>query len=271
MPELPEVETVARSLAPLVEGQTVMRVRILDRARLELPTRRLARRHLIRVFRLGKEVLLELAKTSSRRSCWLGVHLRMTGRLLWRPDRDAAELPHVRAIFELDRGQLVFQDTRRFGTLTLYDALDMAQPAGLDPTTGAFTVEALRAQLARGSGAQLLKPWLLRQDRLVGIGNIYAAEIPHHAGLGPHRTVGSLHRAEIGRLHLAIREVLTAAIDACGTTFSDFQSGRGVEGSYQQHLRVYGREGEPCPRCGATIEKLTQQQRSTFYCPGCQR
>lgn len=286
MPELPEVETVARSLAPLVEGQQVLRARVLDKARLgDLPTRRVTGRRLARVFRLGKEVLLELAlagpsknvaagpapAAEKRNTLWLGVHLRMTGRLLWRPERDAEALPHLRAAFELEQGQLVFQDTRRFGTLRLYDSLEAAQPTGLDPTSEAFTVAALGELLARGSGTQLLKPWLLRQDRLVGIGNIYAAEIPHHAGLDPRREVGSLSRREIDRLHRATREVLAAAIAACGTTFSDFQSGRGVTGSYQQYLRVYGREGESCARCGGTVEKLQQQQRSTFFCSGCQR
>jgi formamidopyrimidine-DNA glycosylase len=270
LPELPEVETVARSLAPLIEGRQLQRTQVLDRARLELPTRRLARRELSRVFRVGKEVLLEL-RSAAGQALWLGVHLRMTGRLLWRPAADAAELPHLRVVFELAGGQLVFQDTRRFGTLRLYDSLADAQPAGLDPTSSAFTVAALTELLARGSGKQLLKPWLLRQDRLVGLGNIYAAEIPHHAGLDPRRAVGSLSRAEITRLHRAICEVLAAAIEACGTTFSDFQSGRGVTGSYQQYLRVYGREGESCPRCGQIVQRLVQQQRSTFFCQGCQR
>ncbi|NJN63501.1 MAG: hypothetical protein HC882_00595 [Acidobacteria bacterium] len=113
---------------------------------------------------------------------------------------------------------------------------------------------------------QPLKTWLLRQDRLVGIGNIYASEILHEAGLDPFRAGGELEPVETRRLHRALKAVLRRAIRYCGTTFSDFQDAHGVTGSYQTRLRVYGREGEPCKRCGAPIVRVSQAQRSTYYC-----
>ena len=121
-----------------------------------------------------------------------------------------------------------------------------------------------------GTSAQPLKAWLLRQDRLVGLGNIYASEILHAARLSPFAGAGSLNGREVRRLHSATRRILQRAIRNCGTTFSDFQDARGASGSYQRLLAVYGRDGEGCRRCRATIERVVQQQRSTFYCPGCQ-
>ena len=111
---------------------------------------------------------------------------------------------------------------------------------------------------------------MLRQDRLVGLGNIYASEILYRARLSPLRAAGSLSAAEIRRLHSATRAILTWAIEASGTTFSDFQDARGIGGSYQQYLAVYGRDGQCCGRCREPIVRFVQQQRSTFHCPGCQ-
>ena len=148
-----------------------------------------------------------------------------------------------------------------------YTAREGAAPDGVEPLSPELT-PAVYAGLLDGS-AQPLKPWLLRQDRLVGLGNIYASEILHAARLSPFREAGSLDRNEVRRLHGATRRILERAIRACGTTFSDFQDARGVEGSYQRYLAVYEREGRPCRRCRAPIERVVQQQRSTYYCPQC--
>lgn len=285
MPELPEVETVARQLAPLVAGRRVARLLIHDRAKLARPGVRLAERRVGRVLRVGKRVLIELLPVAAEgagtaaavaRSAvegdalWLAVHLRMTGRLVF-GDGPPADAPraHVRAELVLDRGVVSFIDPRRFGTFEWLRALDEAAPPAVDPTEEAFTPECLAA-LLQGS-PQPLKTWLLRQDRLVGIGNIYASEILWHARLSPFRAAGRLKREEIGRLHAATRAVLAAAIEACGTTFSDFQDAHGLTGSYQSFLAVYEREGEPCPRCGAAVARRTQAQRSTYWCPECLR
>ena len=270
MPELPEVETVARSLIDLVLGQKLIAARILDRERLSISQKRLLGRRISDVFRLGKSLLFELNRADGA-PLWLGVHLRMTGRILWCPKNDAVDLSHVRAVFQLEKGQLAFQDIRRFGTLRIYDDLASAKPSGLDPTSSAFSAGALIFLLTKGSKTQEIKPWLIRQDRLSGLGNIYASEILHWAEVAPSREIGSLKSEEIRRLYQAICDVLSAAISACGTTFSDFQNALGTVGSYQRYLRVYKREGEPCPKCGAAIVRIVQKQRSTFFCQRCQR
>lgn len=274
MPELPEVETVARTLAPLVEGQTLLRLRVLDARLGPLPLKRVRARRVGRVFRLGKQVLFELDPSSAGGPPhWLGVHLRMTGRLLWRAadDKGSVDLPQLRALFELERGTVLFQDTRRFGTIAFYEKLAAAKPEGIDPTSRAFTVDSLEAALRRGSDEQEIKPWLLRQDRLVGVGNIYASEILWHAGVAPARRLKTLKKPEIAAIWKAVGDVLAAAIEACGTTFSDFQNARGSIGSYQAYLRVYGREGEPCPSCQEPVQRRVQAQRSTYFCRRCQR
>jgi formamidopyrimidine-DNA glycosylase len=277
MPELPEVETVARQLAPLVEGRAVRGLRVRDPL-IDLGREpALAGLHVRRVFRLGKQVVLEMAREPAPGAgdggvhrAFLTVHLRMTGRLVWRPARPAGaagceRLLHLRAKLELEGGEVLFVDPRRFGTMRWLRALEEARPAGVDPLAPELTRRRL-GELLAGSG-QELKAWLLRQDRLVGLGNIYASEILFEAGLSPFRTAGSLRLEEVVRLHRALRGVLRRAIRHCGTTFSDFQGANGLTGSYQRYLKVYGREGAPCPSCGRTVMRAVQQQRSTFFCP----
>jgi formamidopyrimidine-DNA glycosylase len=267
MPELPEVETVARQLDPLIAGRRVRRARLLDRRLGKPPVASLLGHRVERVFRLGKQVAFELSRRG--RSRFMAVHLRMTGRLIWQDGRRRVEDQHLRACFDLDGGRLLFFDTRRFGTIAVVDALEEVAPSGVDPLSAELTPEAL-AELLRGS-RQAIKAWLLRQDRLVGLGNIYVCEILFQAGVAPDRAAGRLRRRAVERLHRATRDVLTRAIESCGTTFSDFQDARGLTGSYQRYLTVYAREGEPCPACGRAVRRIVQQQRSTFYCPGCQR
>jgi len=267
MPELPEVETVARQLAPMITGQRLRGLAILDRARLPVPgRRRLVGRRITRVFRSGKQIVLGLR--DRRGVLYLAVHLRMTGRLLYRPDPGRDERQHLRARFELEHGRLLFYDPRRFGTLTIRDSEEQLRPVGVEPLSDALTAARLGELL--GDSRQPLKPWLLRQDRLVGLGNIYASEILHAARLHPLRPAGSLRREEVRRLHRALRGILRRAIECCGTTFSDFQDARGLQGSFQHLLAVYGREGERCRRCGGRIARMVQQQRTSFYCPECQ-
>lgn len=269
MPELPEVETVARQLAPSVTGRTVTSFSILDVKLRDGRVPRLAGRTFRGVVRSGKQVLFELSAPPGRGApLWLAVHLRMTGRLIWEPGSRAVEREHLRARFVLDRGQLLFYDTRRFGTFRWYARAEAAAPAGLDPLTPAFTPRRL-AELV-GASRQVIKVWLLRQDRLVGLGNIYASEILHRARVSPLREARSLTSAEFRRVHDATRAILERAIDNCGTTFSDFQDAGGLEGGYGEFLAVYDRDGQPCRRCLTPIERRVQAQRSTFYCARCQ-
>ena len=272
MPELPEVETVARQLAPWATGRSIARLRFHD-SRLRVGRTPTVKGRTIRdVRRIGKQVVLELGPAKAdNRPLWLAVHLRMTGILLWSPDGPDATRPYLRATIELKppgSGAVLFVDTRRFGTFRWYRDPSRILGSAVDPLSEELTVARMR-KLLQGS-RQNLKAWLLRQDRLVGLGNIYAAEILHDCELSPLRHGDSLDANETRRLRTATRKILRRAIRNCGTTFSDFQDARGVEGSYQQFLAVYGREGQPCPRCGEPILRIVQQQRSTFYCAGCQ-
>jgi len=271
MPELPEVETVARQLASHLTGRKVRSLRILDPLLRAQSTPRLTGRKVTDVRRSGKQVLFEFAPASrSGQPLWLAVHLRMTGRLIWAPNATAeAKEDRVRARFGLDRGALLFADTRRFGTFRWFRDERKTRPVGVDPLSDAMTVERL-AEMA-GRARQNMKAFLLRQDRIVGVGNIYASEILHDARISPRRHATALRPTEIARLHGSTRKILRRAIENCGTTFSDFQDAHGMTGSYQRYLGVYDREDEACDRCGEAIRRIVQQQRSTYYCGGCQR
>lgn len=269
MPELPEVETVARQLAGSLVGCTVRGLRVYDPLLRATPTPRLGGRRVRRVERSGKRVLIELAPAPGRaRPLWMAVHLRMTGRLIWTADGCVVDRHHLRARMTLDRGAMLFIDPRRFGTFGWYGTREEAEPDGAEPLSARLTLSRFAPMLARSR--QNIKAWLLRQDRIVGLGNIYASEILHDAGISPLREAGSLDREEARRLLRSTRRILRRAIRNCGTTFSDFQDARGVTGSYQQYLAVYGRDDLPCPTCRTAIERRVQQQRSTFFCPACQ-
>jgi formamidopyrimidine-DNA glycosylase len=269
MPELPEVETVVRYLQPLVTGRVICSATAPDPLLHPFDPSRVRNVRIAGVERIGKQVVLVLERMRSSRSRWLAVHLRMTGRLSVIPRQDPLPEKHLRAWFDLGDVWLAFVDPRRFGTLQLVNTPDVLQPLGIDPLSPGFTSRQLAGLLQQSS--QELKIWLLRQDRLVGLGNIYASESLFAAGLHPQRLTGSMAPAESQALYRAVRHVLRRAIRFCGTTFSDFQYGQSQRGSFQDKLAVYGRDGLPCRRCGAQIERIVQQQRSTFYCPDCQR
>ena len=271
MPELPEVETIARQLAPALVGRRVLGLAIGDPLLRggSGSTPAVRGRRVSDVRRSGKRVLIEMGpRPRGGGPLWLAVHLRMTGRLLWQEAGSETRPERARARMRLDRGSLWFTDTRRLGTFEWCRTVEAAEPDGVDPVTPGFTPERLTVLL--GSSPQPLKTWLLRQDRIVGLGNIYASEILHAARLSPVRPAGSLDRGEVRRLHRSTRRILERAIRNCGTTFSDFQDSRGEIGSFQRYLAVYDRAGRCCRRCRVPIERIVQQQRSTFYCPSCQ-
>jgi len=203
------------------------------------------------------------------------MHLRMTGNLLYRPRGSAEGEPHMRVRMALDDGaDVLFCDVRRFGTgLVLLgdDARDdyFAARLGVEPLGEGFTVEALRAQ-ARGRRAPV-KAFLLSQERIAGVGNIYADEALFRARIHPQRPVGTLTRAQLSELRDAVVASLQAGIDARGATIDDFRHADGARGSFQDRFLVHRRAGEPCPRCGSTIEKLRAAGRGTYVCPRCQR
>ena len=271
MPELPEVETVVRQLKPYLQGRIISSLNIID-PRLETERKKdLPGRTVSDVTRLGKQIVLHLSALKKKGDfpLWLVFHLRMSGRLIMEGMNSGQREDHRRAELILDSGRLDFYDLRRFGMLKVFDDVADATPNAVDPTTDEFTARRLKALIA--DSRMEIKPWLLRQDRLVGIGNIYASEILYHSGIDPRRPVNSLTDKEIEIVHDNTRWILFKAIECCGTTFSDFQDARGDSGTFQNMLAVYGKEGQPCPQCGEPIVRIVQGQRSTFFSPRVQK
>jgi formamidopyrimidine-DNA glycosylase len=227
-------------------------------------------REILAVGRRGKYLDVELAG-----EVHLVMHLRMTGNLLLVPPGEDGDRRYVRVRLGLDDGStLLFTDPRRFGTglVLLGDAARdeyFASRLGVEPLSPDFTPEALRA-LAKGRRSPV-KAFLLSQERIAGVGNIYADEALWRARIHPLRAVGTLRRPQIEALHAAVVESLEAGIDARGATIDDFRHVDGAEGSFQDRFMVHRREGEPCPRCGTTIVKLRAAGRGTYICPHCQR
>jgi formamidopyrimidine-DNA glycosylase len=271
VPELPEVETIRRQLAPHLEGRTLLEVEILDpRWTRPVPPRavedELRGRVVERIGRAGKYLVWSLSGGR-----YLLVHLRMTGALLFDP---APEPTHTRVRFELDAGhRLVYVDPRRFGTghvlhgAAARDAY-LSQRLGIEPLTPEFTTEHLHA-IARGRSAPV-KSFVLDQRRIAGVGNIYADEALFRAGIHPLRAAGALNRSQLEALRVSIEAALLAGIEAKGATIDDFRHVDGARGSFQDQFLVHRREGEPCPRCATTIRKLVVGGRGTYVCEHCQ-
>ena len=272
MPELPEVETIRRQIAPVVEGRELTELDVLD-PRWCLPLapetvrEALEGRRVERLGRRGKYLVWELEDEA-----FLLMHLRMTGVVLLDPPPDA---PYVRVRFVLDGGahELRFCDPRRFGTGELAlgaDARDafFAARLGVEPLGDELTGEALR-RLARGRRAPV-KAFLLDQRRIAGVGNIYADEALFRARIHPLRPAGSLSRAQCEALADAIRDALGAGLAAGGATIDDFRHADGVSGGFQHEFLVHRRRGEPCPECGSTVVKFVAAGRGTYACETCQ-
>lgn len=273
MPELPEVETIRRHLAPLVEGRVLTGLEVLDPrwceplAPEEL-TRAVEGRRLRRLARRGKYLVWELDG-----EVHLLVHLRMTGTLLvGGQSRPAA---HTRVRFDFDDGaqRLVFIDPRRFGTGELAlgtDALHafLGARLGLEPFDPGFDLAHLRA-LTRISRAPV-KAFLLDQKRIAGVGNIYADEALHRARIHPLRVTGKLKPAQVAALREAVIAALEDGIEAKGATIDDFRHPDGVQGSFQDRFLVHLRAGEPCLTCGTLVRKLVVAGRGTYVCETCQ-
>lgn len=271
MPELPEVETIRRQLAPQLEGRTIRAVEILDPrwTRPEPPvTVESALRGAVveRLGRAGKYLIWSLSGDRH-----LLVHLRMTGTLLFDPDPEPV---HTRVRIELDSGhRLVYVDPRRFGTghlLASAEARDgyLAARLGIEPMTPGFTAEHLHA-MARGRRAPV-KAFLLDQRRIAGVGNIYADEALFRAGIHPLRPAGRLRAGEWARLRDGIEDALAAGIEAKGASIDDFRHLDGARGSFQDRFLVHLRAGLPCPRCGAIVRKIVVGGRGTYVCERCQ-
>lgn len=259
MPELPEVETIIRALAPRLRGVRVDSVRFLaPRVLRGAPEPELAGHTVLEVTRHGKHILLRFDHGT------LAIHLGMTGKLLV----DGDPTPYLRAEFSLDGCRLLFDDIRQFGRMawseTLPENVARLGPDPLEIEASAF-VERLRGKRVR------LKPLLLNQTFLRGLGNIYVDEALFRSGLHPLAVAGRVARRRAIALHGAIQAVLGEAIASGGSSISDYVDTEGRKGSFQQSHRVYGREGAACVVCRSEILRIVVGQRGTHFCPKCQR
>ena len=296
MPELPEVETIRRQLAPEVTGKRITSAEILDE-RLTRPAApgpiadALPGRRIQAVGRRGKYLLIELDGDGAR---FLALHLRMTGNLLLRPGDDGRvadlmevdrlggprlyesppEIQHLRARLVLDDGsELLFTDVRRFGQAILLtdDEVDgyFAARLGVEPLSSGLTAEEL-CRVAAGRTLPL-KSFLLTQSAVAGIGNIYADEALHRAGLHPLSPAGSMRREHCEALVEGLVDTLELALELRGSSIDDYRDARGEPGSMQEEFLVHTREGKPCPRCSEAIQRIVVGGRSTYFCPACQK
>ncbi len=274
MPELPEVETIRAQLAPHLEGRRLERVEILD-PRLTRPhdprevAAELDGERVTAVERRGKYLVVRFETDRA-----LLIHLRMTGSLHHAPAGALDEDPYRRAVVTLDNGSDVgYRDVRRFGTWLMLEPGELepylAVKVGPEPLERRFTTRFLTARLKNRKAP--VKAALLDQRTVAGLGNIYVDEALWFARLHPHRPAGELDDDEIRAVHRGVRRALERGIARHGATLRDYRTPDGGSGSMQHEFNVYGREGEPCPRCGTPIEKTRAGGRGTWYCPACQR
>jgi formamidopyrimidine-DNA glycosylase len=269
MPELPEVEAVARAAHRLVQGQKILACRVLHpiAVRPQFPTtlaRQVSGERIEEVERRGKYLLLRLSRG------WLVLHFRLDGQLVWFDS--GQESGHIDVALELEKGTLGFVDRRHFGRVQWLACLADSpgiRGLGMDPLSRDFDAETLEGLLARSS--RPLKLLLMDQGRIAGLGNIYASEALWHARLDPRRRSDGLATTDVRRLHKAVVYVLRRALECCLHPAPDFRDPnwwfQGLEGM----LRVYDREGERCRRCGSRIRRVEQGGRSSYFCRGCQR
>lgn len=259
MPELPEVETLRGQLAVLAVGRVIEEISVLDPKIGTLPA--LNGLMITGVARRAKELYILLHNGQS-----LNIHLRMTGRLQWQEHNDA--LPErSRVIITLDQGRIALIDLRRFATVKMVDTLVERKPAGED----IFERLNLSDLQLRAAGKRAsIKSFLLNQSIMPGMGNIYACEILHQAGLHPTRLASSLQPDEWERIGQATPLILGRAISCRGTTVSDWRDLFGAKGENQGHLQVYGRAGLACGRCGGIVQRIKLEGRGTYFCPDCQ-
>jgi formamidopyrimidine-DNA glycosylase len=279
MPELPEVEAVARTLRPLVERRKICCVHVLHPiATKPQPPAQIARlaegQRIKSVQRKGKYLWLQLA------SGIITLHFKLDGHLLWfshaKQMAEVANQPnsgvHVDVAFELDKGVLAFADQRHFGRVQAWKSVE-ACPAlaglGVDAISRDFSASRLAALLSVSK--RPLKEFLLDQTRVAGIGNIYSCESLWHARLNPFRRADSLNPSEARRLHKAIVSVLARALECCLHPPPDFRDASWWFQGLEQILRAYAREGKSCHRCGEAIKRIAQGGRSTFFCALCQK
>ncbi|MEM8753105.1 MAG: bifunctional DNA-formamidopyrimidine glycosylase/DNA-(apurinic or apyrimidinic site) lyase [Pseudomonadota bacterium] len=287
MPELPEVETVRRGLAPALEGRVISRaIQRRPDLRWPLPARfaeRLTGRRVIRLGRRSKYLLADLDPADGPAETLI-VHLGMSGRILIGGAAPGAfhreaggDGKHDHVVLEVEGGgRVVYNDARRFGAMDLWPTAEIAAhkllaSLGPEPRTNGFHGDYLAGAL-KGRMTPI-KAALLDQKIVAGLGNIYVSEALHRAGISPKRMAGSIGRPRIDRLAAEIDATIADAIEAGGSSLRDYRQADGELGYFQHAFRVYDREGAPCPveGCAGVVRRVAQAGRSSFYCPRCQR
>lgn len=282
MPELPEVEVLARHLRPVLLGKTILDVEV-RRAKVIRPTEERALKRVLTgakfsgLSRRGKYLLFDLRSPAPGRNVTVLGHLGMSGRMFV-ARRGAAWPKHAAVVLKLTGGDFIYEDTRYFGRFTL-DLTPVAE-LGPEPLDDSFPLDDFARNLKRSR--QPVKVKLLDQSLIAGVGNIYASEALFRAGISPKRAASQLSKPQTRILHQSIRAVLTEAIDCGSTVPLNFGAGKtdglfyfgraaGAPDYYEERLQVYDRAGKPCLKCGSPIRRLVQAARSTFYCPRCQK
>ena len=274
MPELPEVETISRDLDKHLSESLITNIIILDNRNLKNTTsedfiNKCTNNTIEKIFRRGKSLIWNLSNGYS-----IIFHLRMTGKFIIQ-NKNLEHEKHSMIIFSTINENIVFSDIRKFATINLIETIKLSENSyikniGIDPTLPDFTLEIFK-NIANASANKTTKGFLLEQNKITGIGNIYASEILFDTKILPARTIGSLTNIEIKSLYLSIITILQQAIILRGTTFSDYRDGFNKKGGFQNELKVYNKYNDSCDLCGTKIKKIKQNGRSTFYCEKCQK
>jgi formamidopyrimidine-DNA glycosylase len=270
MPELPEVEVTRLSFADRIAGAHILWVHLGKPLRwpLQCDPESLVGRQVIAVRRRGKYLIVDLSVGQ------LLLHLGMSGSLSFGTELPPSGL-HDHFDMQTSQGRLRLNDPRRFGAVVYVSGEDdptsskLLGKLGMEPLTDDFTLQ--RFELGLKHRKAPIKQVLLAGELVVGVGNIYASEALFRAGIRPTRSVGAIGKQRVANLHRAIRSVLAQAVQAGGSTLRDFSNAQGDHGNFQLLAQVYGRAGEPCQVCGTSIRAIRQGQRSTFFCPACQK
>ena len=257
MPELPEIETLCRQLRSIIVGRRILSVRVLDPKLPPLPS--LAGKSVRSISRHGKKMIWSLSDGNG-----IIFQMRMTGRLFWQEEGELP--PHARLVIAFEGGRLVLSDPRRFATAYL-----CASPEASPVPDGLGKIHPMNLMKAARGRRLPVKSFLMDQKAVAGIGNIYASEILHGAGIDPLRPASSLRADDWKKIVAVAARVLKKAVESRGTSVSDWQDLYARQGEYQHRLRVYGRTSKPCAKCGTKIRRIVIAGRSTFYCPECQR
>ena len=270
MPELPEVQTVVNYLTKHIVGKSILSInspnkytRVFGNCTLNDYNRFLLKKRIENIRRKGKYIIFDLNQGH------LLYHLRMTGKLILQLPK-AEDIKYVSAkLFFDDNSELFFKDVRKFGRIYFCNNLDwLENKLGIEPLSSGFAAGWLHAQLKQKN--RMMKPLLLDQSFIAGLGNIYVDEALWQAGIHPKSRSSQIGTKKAGSLCQAIQNILTEAITLNGTTIINFSFGQNSMGSYKEKLKIFGKTDQPCPRCGSPIQKIKVTQRGTHFCPKCQ-